>query len=258
MRASKIAAKIRNGQAVRIAHLGYFIPPFIAYAAHEGYDGIWLELEHRAFDPHEVQALISYCHLYDIDCLVRPATRERAALYRFLEDGATGLIMPHVPDVETAVQLVQAVKFPPLGDRGIEGNSFETNFGLDLGGVRQRLIDHDLRETLLIIQIETPQAASQLEGFAALAGVDALYIGPSDMSVRLPQGSTLDAIYQRTHEVCQHYGKAWGSMPRTPDDIRMLRYAGATLHVWGTDFRLLRESLQRTAAELDEVLGHDR
>src|SRR5688500_10925953 len=157
MRKSKILAKIRAGKAAKIAMMGHFLPPFVAFAANLGYDGIWFDLEHRAMDSREIQAMLAFFHLYDIDCMLRTPTREKGQLYRYLEDGATGLMVPHVSDVESARDLVQRVKFPPLGDRGLEGRGLETNFGLDIPGTRDPLVEHALRETFLFLQIETPQ-----------------------------------------------------------------------------------------------------
>ncbi|MDX2258253.1 MAG: aldolase/citrate lyase family protein, partial [Hyphomicrobiaceae bacterium] len=175
MRKSKVRHKLREGQPALLAMLGHFLPPFVAYAAHAGYDGLWLDLEHRPMDAREVQALLAFCHHYDIDCLVRPPTREKGELYRYLEDGAAGLIMPHVADAETARSIVDKVRFPPLGDRGIAGFGFETNFGLDAGS----LTAHANEETLLIVQIETVEGVANVDAIAAVAGVDGLYIGPA-------------------------------------------------------------------------------
>lgn len=259
MRLSRIAPKLADGAPVRLAFLGHFIPRFVAYAARAGFDGIWLDMEHRPWQTHEIQLLLLTCHHYDIDCLVRPTTRERAALYRFLEDGATGLIMPHVPDLETARQMVQAVKFPPLGDRGIEGQGLETNYGLDAGG-RQSLAENAIQQTLLCIQIETPQALAAADDIAGLAGVDMLYVGPADMSLRLPYAAphlTMDAVYDQIGAICQKHGKAWGSMPASLDDLKHFASKGATLHVWGRDHVILRQGLERHQRELDAWLGSD-
>ncbi len=258
MRKSKIAARIHNHEPIRLAMMGYFLPPFVAFAAHEGYDGIWLELEHRTLEPRDVQTILMLCQHYDIDCLVRPPTRERAQLYRLLEDGATGLIMPHVPDIATAQQLVQAVKFPPLGDRGIEGNTFETNFGLDISGDRHKLVEHDLAETLLCIQIETPQALAECEAIAALDGVDMLYVGPADMGLRLKYEAgdiSIDDVFDEVAEICRRYDKPWGSMPGSLDIVKMLHSRGAQIHVWGIDHRLLRSGLVQMRADLDDILS---
>ena len=118
MRKSKTLARIRNGEPVRICSLGHFIPAYAQYAARAGFDCIWLDLEHRAMNDREVQALLAFFHKFDIDCMLRPSTLEKARLYRYLEDGATGLMIPHVSTSEKARLLVDACKFPPLGDRG--------------------------------------------------------------------------------------------------------------------------------------------
>ncbi len=259
MRKSKVAARIREGKTVRLAMLGHFIPPYIAYAADAGFDGIWLDLEHRAMDSREVQALLAFFHHFDIDCLIRTSTRERAQLYRYLEDGATGLIMPHVPDVETAQYIVNAVKFPPIGDRGIEGRGFETDFGLSLSADRGNLVDHSLEETVLMIQIETPSAAENAADIAALAGVDMLFVGPGDMGVRLRQMPeyqhlTLDDMYKKVDAACKQHGKIWGSMPKTVDDMKHFQELGAQIQIWGNDLIMLKQGLQDKIAELNALL----
>ena len=260
MRNSKVLAKFRAGKPAKFAQTGLFIPHFVALAASIGYDAIWLDLEHRAFDPREVQSLITYFHLYDIDCMVRPATREKAVLYRYLEDGAAGLIIPHVNDVETARDLVQKVKFPPLGDRGIEGNSLEANFGLDTAANRNVLVDHALRETFLILQIETPQALAQVEEIAAVPGIDGLFFGPADFGIRIPHMSdaeriTLDQAMQRVAKACRANGIKWGSMPASVDDVRRHAELGSDMHIWGHDPRALKAGLIQNFKDLNEIAG---
>lgn len=260
MRKSKVLAKWRAGKPAKIAHLGFFYPPLIAYAAQAGYDGIWFDLEHRAFDPREVQALMAYFHLYDIDCVLRAATREKAVLYRYLEDGAAGLIIPHVNDVETVRELVQKVKFPPLGDRGLEANSLETNFGLDAVPTRQTLVDHALQETFLIVQIETPQALASIEDMANVKGLDCLFLGPSDYGLRiqyLPEAEriSVDEAMQKIAAVAKAKGLAWGSMPQTLEDLQRHKELGSMFHVWGGDMRSIRLGIEQASKELVDLLG---
>ncbi|MBX3080363.1 MAG: 4-hydroxy-2-oxovalerate aldolase [Anaerolineae bacterium] len=260
MRNSKVLAKFRAGQPAMFAQLGFYMPHFVALASSVGYDAIWVDLEHRAFDPREIQALISYFHMYDIDCMIRPSTREKAVLYRYLEDGAAGLIIPHVNDVESARDLVQKVKFPPVGDRGIEGNSLEANFGLDTAGGRSALVEHALRETFLFLQIETPQALSQVEQIAAVKGVDGLFFGPADFGIRIPymteaERVTLDQAMVRVANACKANGIMWGSMPANIDDVRRHAELGANMHIWGHDLRALRAGLAQNIKELHDITG---
>jgi 2-keto-3-deoxy-L-rhamnonate aldolase RhmA len=57
--------------------MGHYLPFFVRYAAHYRYDAIWLDLEHRAMGDREVQSLLGFCHMFDIDCMVRPPSIER-------------------------------------------------------------------------------------------------------------------------------------------------------------------------------------
>ena len=203
-----------DSRTSRSVCLGHFIPAFVAHAARAGYDCIWLDLEHRAMDPRQVEALLAQFHLHDIDCMLRPPTREKARLYRYLEDGAAGLMIPHVNTAEEARQLVNAVKFPPLGDRGID------NAGMDSDYLRNPDVfayaEAANRETFLTVQIETPQAVENCEEIAAVEGVDAIFVGPGDLGFRYKwagdeDGSQLEAAFERVAAACAKHGKAWGS-----------------------------------------------
>lgn len=257
MRKSKILAKFRAGQPARLAMMGYFLPPFVAYAAHIGFDGIWMDTEHHNFDDREIQALLAFFHLYDIDCALRVSTREKARLYRYLEDGATGLIVPHVNDVQSVRDLVQSAKFPPVGDRGVHGRGLEAKFGLDS---RDAMVDNARNETFLIVQIETPQALAQAEEMASIAGVDGLYVGPADLGLRLSQQPaseriTVEGAIEQVGNICKRHNKLWGSLPRTTDEVQRHAALGSNFLVWGVDARILQDGLSQANRELDMALG---
>ncbi len=260
MRSSKVLARIRAGKAARLAHMGHFIPPFIAYAAHAGYDGVWLDLEHRAMDTREIQALLAFFHRYDIDCMLRPPTREKGQLYRYLEDGVTGFMMPHVSNADMARDLVSKVKFPPIGDRGIEGYGLEANFGLDIVHSARELVEHANRETFLFVQIETPEGVANIDAIAAVPGVDGLFIGPYDLSTRMEhlppaQQVGFDETVAGVAAACRTRGKAWGSFTWTLDAARPLIQQGAQIVSLGVDFMLLKNGLDQFKRGLDDLLG---
>ncbi|MGI8786024.1 MAG: aldolase/citrate lyase family protein, partial [Acidobacteriota bacterium] len=130
MRKSKVLAKLRNGRFARVCNLGHYLPFFIRHAAHFRYDGIWLDLEHRAMNQREIQSILAFCVYNDIDCMVRPPTLSRPRLCRLLEDGAAGLMIPFVSDEKTASAVVQSVKFPPIGNRGADGAGLDGDYNL--------------------------------------------------------------------------------------------------------------------------------
>ena len=231
--------------------------PFATMAAQFKYDGVWVDAEHRPWDPREVELMLARHFMADIDCMWRPPTKEKGALYRLLEDGATGLMIPHVSTPEQARELVQAVKFPPLGDRGIDGSGLDTDFIIRS---QKDYTTHANRETFLVVQIETPQALENAAAIAAVPGVDVLFIGPGDLSLRL--GCTaavndpvmLDA-QKKVAAVAKQHGKAWGRPVGAADDAHAIIQLGAQLVAFGSAHWGIHNHLAECAAHFDEMLG---
>lgn len=257
MRHSKVLAKIRAGQVARICCTGSPIAFFAAIAAHLRYDGIWMDAEHRVWDPREVETAIGRHHAADIDCIWRPPTKEKNALYRLLEDGATGLMIPHVGSAENARALVNAMKFPPLGDRGFCGGGRDASYWI---GKPADYIEQANRETFLVAQIETPQALENVDAIAAVPGVDVLFLGPGDMSIRLgcTPGVNDPAMMESQQKIAaaaRRHGKAWGRPVGSAADAKTIIEMGAQFVVHGSEFGALHQHLSQCAAEFDEVLG---
>ena len=244
MRRSRTLEKLQANKLVRICGLGHYIPSFVRHAAHFGFDCIWLDLEHRAMSDNAVRSLLGFCHQFDIDCMDRSPTLERVRLYRYLEDGAAGLMFPHVTTVEDAERLVEATKFPPLGNRGFDGAGLDTDFMLQGG---EGYTDDANRETFIVAQIESPQAVENVEGIAAVEGVDALFIGPGDLGLRHQHhdGSmTLEAATQRVAAAAAANAKAWGRPAGTPELLQELYGQGARLLAQGGEYLAILQALE--------------
>ena len=258
MRKSKVLAKWRNNEFARFCGTGHVLPFFIRYAAHYKYDGIWLDLEHRNMDNREVQHLLALCHLYDIDCMVRPPTLQRTRLYRYLEDGAAGFMIPFVSDAETAREIVSATKYPPLGNRGLDGAGLDCNFGGDSWIPGSTYIEDANRETFIVAQIETPEAVMNAEEIAAVPGIDVLFVGPGDLALRLdayPEfGMTVDEAVAQVAAAADKHNKVWGRTASSIDEVDRYRRQGSRMIPFGGDFALAN-ILKNASAELDKMLG---
>jgi 4-hydroxy-2-oxoheptanedioate aldolase len=190
MRKSKTLARIRNNETVRMCCLGHFVPAFVKFAAHFGFDCIWLDMEHRNFSDRDVQTLLVHSHLHDIDIMVRPPTLEKTRLYRYLEDGAAGLMIPHVNTAERTAMLVDAVKYPPLGDRGLDGAGLDADYFVNgMDGI-DPFVTAANQETFLVIQVETPEAIANIDQIAATPGLDGIFVGPGDLGLRIRRTTT--------------------------------------------------------------------
>jgi 4-hydroxy-2-oxoheptanedioate aldolase len=257
MRPSLIRSRLRQGKAARIACLYYPTTMLPAHAAQAGFDAIWLDSEHSTWDRRELQRLIAFHHLANIDCIVRTGSRHATDLYHLLEDGATGLMIPHVNTPEDAAALARAVKFPPHGQRGLDGAGLDNNFYLAGTAAYPAAAD---AETFLMVQIETPEALANLDAIAGTPGVDGLFIGPGDLSLRL--GCPLDwknpkmiAAEDAVAAAAARHGKAWGRPSGSAEDIAHLNRKGARLIAHGSDFGAVMKMMPAFAKTMSEGLG---
>ena len=253
VRKSKTLARLRAGEPARICSLGHYIPAYVHHAAHFNYDCIWLDLEHRLISQREVQALMAHFHLADIDCMVRVPTLGKTSLYRYFEEGATGLMVPLVSTPEKAAMLVDAVKFPPIGERGLDGAGLDADFYL---GDPAKYVDAANRETFLVVQIETPEAVANVDQIAAVEGVDGMFVGPGDLGMRLERtdaGLSLPEAMGRVAEAASRHNKAWGCPAGSSDQVRQLHDQGARLITFGGDFGALMKMLEGCAKDLQQI-----
>jgi 2-keto-3-deoxy-L-rhamnonate aldolase RhmA len=228
MRKSKTLKRVRNNQVARIALLGHYIPAYVFHAARAGHDCIWLDLEHREMSTKEVQSLLAYAHLFDIDFMIRPPTKEKTPLCRYLEDGAAGLMIPQVANAEQAQELVMAAKFPPIGDRGIDNAGLDSDF---CSHDPDEYVAWANRETFLVLQIETPEAVQNIDSIVQVEGVDGIFVGPADLGLRLRQSGeiSLEKSFEIVIAACAKYDKPWGCPAYDTNEFEKRSAQGARL-----------------------------
>jgi 4-hydroxy-2-oxoheptanedioate aldolase len=258
MRRSKVLAKLRAGAFVRMCSLGNYLPYYIRHAAHNNFDAVWIDLEHSTLNQREVQSMLALCHACDIDAMVRPPTQERTYIYRYLEEGANGLMMPMIPDAATARAIVSAAKFPPLGNRGFGGGAVrDADFTIDSGLSNSTYFADANRETFIFAQIETPQAVANADEIAAVEGIDALFVGPADLGLRLAatppdDGLTLTDAIEQVASIVRRRGKAWGITAGSIEELALRQSLGAQIIPRGGD-HMLMQLLADWRGELDAL-----
>ena len=170
--------------------------------------------------------------------------------------------MPHVSNAETAREAVKAVRYPPLGERGMAAGSRAADYG------RIPLVEHmaqSNREILLACMIEDMEAVERIDEIAAVDGVDLLAVGPSDLSRSLgvsgqPDHPRLVAAIDRVREAVKKGAGARLALPLNhaafPRNAAQLRELGAgyTNCAPTPEARLLR-SLQTQLGEARKLLG---
>ena len=150
--------------------------------AKTGFDFLTVDVEHSAVDLPRAQALFQAVRSGSPRCapLVRLAGNVYAETKRFLDAGAQGVIAPFVNTREQAEELVRAVKYPPEGMRGV-GFCRANDYGLRL----EESVASANDETFVCVQIEHADALPNLDAVFEVEGIDAVMIGPYDLSASL-------------------------------------------------------------------------
>jgi 2-keto-3-deoxy-L-rhamnonate aldolase RhmA len=152
-----------------------------------GFDFVVIDLEHAPIDVQTAYQLIGTANHLGLASIVRVPTLEAGVVQRILDAGAEGIMLPHVDTVDDARAAVAAVRFPPLGNRGVGATSRAGAWGAT---DRAEYLRYGQEEVVLIAQIESAAAADAAGAIAAVDGVDALLIGAADLSTS--EGTTED------------------------------------------------------------------
>ncbi|AHM05631.1 HpcH/HpaI aldolase [Roseibacterium elongatum DSM 19469] len=144
-----------------------------------GLDFVCLDAEHAPFDRSSMNVCAALARAADFPLLVRVASAEAAQIGAALDLGAVGVVVPHVTSAEGAVRVARLARFGP-GGRGYAGSTRWAGFATR---PMPELLARSRDETVVFAQIEDPEAVDAVEEIAATAGIDALFLGPADLSV---------------------------------------------------------------------------
>lgn len=255
MRKSTVRAKWNKGKPCLAIAL-YLRDPLVSEMVSQlGFDCLWLDMEHNPRSVETLDNLMRASRVGVADILARPAKGEFMRLGRMLEGGATGIMYPHCESADEAREVVNAMKFPPMGKRGIDAAGPDSDyFSYDL----QDYIDHNNRETFLMVQIEDPPSLDQVEKMAVVPGVDGIFFGPGDFSVsigvpgQMDHPTMKDAI-RRVAMAAKKTGKRWGMPALDPAHAKEFLEMGASLLAYGTDIVVLKTGYEAMQTEFGEV-----
>ena len=180
---NKLLTRLTIGSWIQIGH-----PVVAEIMASAGFDWLAIDLEHSTITLREAEDLIRTIDLKGVPPLVRLASNNAEQIKRVMDAGAHGVIVPMVRSSEEAVKAVQAVKYPPDGERSI-GLARAQGYGQDF----ERYFHWQKEESLVIVQIEHIDAVQNLEAILKVPGVDAYIVGPYDLSGSLGIPGEFDA-----------------------------------------------------------------
>ncbi len=205
LRRARLLKSPALGGWLQIAH-----PAPAEIHARLGFDWLCVDLEHGAIGVESMAAIFRAISGFDCVPAARVPANDPVWIRRSLDAGARAVIVPMVNSVEEAERAVRAARYPPRGERGY-GFSRANAHGIDFAGYARTANE----DTAVVLQVEHVRAIRRLESIAAVADVDALLIGPYDLSGSLGVPGELEhpevlAALEHFRTICRDAGMAAG------------------------------------------------
>jgi len=181
---NKMKSKLRNNEHVIGMCSNSGSPTLIEMMGYAGFDFVVIETEHTPLTlDGKTSHLIKAAELAGLTPLIRVRDNESSLIHKALDIGSQGIFCPHVESKEEAQKLVDAVKYPPLGDRsGGPGRYLGPHrYAID----KESYPDYWNRESIVMFLIESKKGLDNLEEIVTVAGIDVIGIGQGDLSLSL-------------------------------------------------------------------------
>ncbi|HEV7268827.1 MAG TPA: aldolase/citrate lyase family protein [Falsiroseomonas sp.] len=181
-------------------------------AAASGFDWLFIDMEHGAMSVDDATRISIAALTQGVTPIVRVCKDALFEGTRCLDNGAMGVVVPHVDTAAEAAAVVQAYRFPPTGMRSWGGPPFAYGLGAVAPAAAQAELN---REILVACMIETPEAVANAAAIAAVPGVDVLLIGTSDLTATMGIAGQVGhpdvrRAYEAVGAACAQHGKVLG------------------------------------------------
>jgi 2-dehydro-3-deoxyglucarate aldolase len=227
--------------------------------ASTGFDYLAVDAEHSAVDLAQTQVLFQAMSAGNPECapFVRLPGNRYDDTKRYMDAGAKGIIAPLINTGEQARELVRAVKYPPYGERGV-GFCRANSYGMRL----KEAVESSHLETFICVQVEHVQAIENINEILSVEGVDAVMIGPYDLSASMgitaqfEHPDMVKAIKQ-VYQACQKHSVVPGIHVVQPDvdEVKRRYEEGFRFIAYSLDITMLMQSCLSGLGEIRKILS---
>jgi 2-dehydro-3-deoxyglucarate aldolase/4-hydroxy-2-oxoheptanedioate aldolase len=222
-----------------------------------GLDFVRVDMEHSSLSIETVADMATLARALDFPMVVRPPEGNREWITRLLDAGVWNLHVPQVDTPEQAAMVVACSRYAPLGARGMYGFGPHTGFQTLPPAEHMAAANARVHVTAML---ETRRAFERLDEIAAVPGIDALTIGPTDLAQDLgvlgtpAQRAVLDEHRRRVVEASRKHGKAVSMAVDSVEAVRDVIAMGATIVNYSSDTAMLRSGYASALAEVRRAL----
>jgi 4-hydroxy-2-oxoheptanedioate aldolase len=221
--------------------------------AHQGFDSLVVDMQHGVVDYQVAVTMLQAISTTPTVPMARVPWNDPARLMKILDAGVYGVICPMINTREEAEELVRHCKYPPRGHRSWGPVRASIYAGADYG-------DHANDDIVVMPMIETAEAMKNLDDILSVPGVDAVYVGPSDLSLALgckPRLDQTDApvveAQQKIVEACKKHGVVAGIHNNTSAYALKMIAAGYQFVTLASDSRFLAQKAAEEAAAVKKT-----
>ncbi|HET9904739.1 MAG TPA: aldolase/citrate lyase family protein [Xanthobacteraceae bacterium] len=194
-----LARRLRAGETVHVGWATLGVPILAEMLARDGFSAVNLDQQHGLFDQAGVIAGIAAVRAAGAAPIVRVPLGDFAYVSRVLDFGAEGVIAPMINTAEDARAFAAAAKFPPIGERSWGPARALMLNGLSMPDYLKQANDN----VVTLAMVETRTALKNLDAILATPGIDGVFVGPSDLSIALSNGNTLDPHSKDVDSTCE-------------------------------------------------------
>lgn len=229
MQPNKTKARLKKGEVVHGCFTRYADATLVEVLGYQGWDFIVFDGEHGAIEPSDCEHMVRAAELRGVTPIIRVPTNLPPVILRFMDTGAHGLHVPMVNSRADAEAVVRSVKYQPRGIRGLAGvRAADFAQTVPLG----QYVAQSNAETMVVVHIETNEAANALPEMLSVDGLDVIFVGPNDLSHSLGfpgemQHPKVQETIQRVADIVTRSNVAFGIMATNAEVARHWCHRGA-------------------------------
>jgi len=229
MKINHTKAKLAEGGTAYGLFLRYAAPGLAEFLSYLGWDFLVFDAEHSSMSPADCEAMARAIEPQGVTAMARVPSSVRHELLKFMDTGLGGVQVPWVETPEQAEAAVRAIKYQPMGERGLAGTR-AADYGQ--GEPLAEYIQTANRESLVALQIESGKGVQAASEICSTDGVDVIFIGPTDLSNSLGVTGQMDhpdllAAIDTIAQAASDNGKVLGAYVNSADAARTWKKRGA-------------------------------
>ncbi|MGD1072259.1 MAG: aldolase/citrate lyase family protein [Bryobacteraceae bacterium] len=235
MQPNQLKAKLKAGQTVIGPYVRHAEPGVAEILCYLGFDFLFFDSEHAPIGERDCENLARVCELTGVTSIARVPANLPWMIGRYLDTGIEGVQIPMVNSAAEALAAVRAARYQPLGNRGLAG-ARAAQYGQVLPFSYASHIETSNAETMVIVQVETPESIEALPEIVTIPGIDVVFIGPTDLSNSLGHPGDfkhpeVQAAFDRIIDIVGNSDKVLGVLATTTE-------ASLEWQAWGARYLL--------------------